>query len=137
MKKLNYSTYLIFPLLLVLLFGCGSDKFDYRNKYTGDFEVTGSMSYPREVGPGNTTSILSAATVEFAEEDENDDKLIRINIIDWDIHITSPIDRKGKLTADIAGFVGAFKDKDHFDLSSQGTTMTMQYVEWDLHGVRK
>lgn len=133
MKKLNYSTYLMLPFLLVLLCGCDSEKFDYRNKYTGEFDVSGTMTHPSIGGSGHTAEISSIAIVDFAEEE----KQIKIDVEGLGIHVVAVIDRTGGLSSVSGANTGAFTDKDHFDLSSSGWNPVGDQFEWDLHGERK
>ena len=125
------SVFFALVISLLMLQSCNESKFDYRHKYVGDFNVTGTMEYTGAFD--EPQPIASTATVAFADESE----AVDVDVADWAIHVVASIDRDGKLSTPIAGAVGQFSDKDHFDMAVSGTTAVGESYAWTLHGVRK
>ncbi len=125
------SVFFALFISLILLQSCSESKFDYRHKYVGDFNVTGTMDYTGAFD--EPQPIASTATVTFADESE----AVDVDVVDLAIHVVATIDKNGKLSASTGAALGQFSDKDHFDMALSGGTPVGGSYAWTLHGVRK
>ncbi len=123
-------------LLLLLSQACSESKFDYRHKYVGEYEVTGTEAWTGIGTPNDTFPVSTTCTVDFAAGRDS----VRFTIEALTIMFDAKADRHGVLSVGLMGdFLGEFTDKDHFDMSMRsGRPVTgddqFAYV---LHGTRK
>ncbi len=108
---------LVWLLLSIVLVGCG-DKFDYRNRYTGEYMVVDSFVatlypslYPTWVDTNYCEIFIGDDELVLLFEDPYfGQKAMVLNI-----------DREGKLLESVGYPVsGRFQDKDHFEIKEAG-----------------
>ena len=118
--------------LLPMFQACEGGKFDYRHRYVGTFEVVGTI-----VTQDETFTVLSPATVDFAEERES----IRIEIAEWGIVLDVNIDRDGTMRHkdDYGEVEGSFYSKNSFDVAVIYTHSFIDSspISCSFHGIRK
>lgn len=108
---------LVWLLLSIVLVGCG-DKFDYRNRYTGEYMVVDS--FVATLYPSLYTTWVDT---NYCEIFMGDDELV---LLFEDLQfgqevIVLKIDREGIVSdTNSPWFSGKFQDKDHFEIIEAG-----------------
>jgi hypothetical protein len=121
----------VFVLLMVcFIASCDQDRFDYRHKYVGDFDL--SVHYESVWQPNMFYDFEYAGEVYAVWDDR---LAIRYDSTDV-IEVT--VDKKGVLTKDAGSgeFSGSYADKDHFSTREVYFTPTSDLIVFEIEGSR-
>jgi hypothetical protein len=134
MKTILSFAALLFSLLVIS--SCKGDRWDYRHKYIGEFEVTGTYIF-EYLSSNDSFPISGVAEIELAETENQ----LLFYLPEFD-SVYPPfkfwVDKDDNLAAASATQTeGKFSDKNHFTFSALFRNPVDQYTKIIMSGTRK